>query len=267
MHGHSFSVRRGDLARSFSFAGGRSALSLLAGTLLSAVLAAGCGQTQSRVANSDGVRLYQQSYYQGALQRFQQALQADPNNADSYYNVAATYHQMGKANQKQSDLDQAEHFYNQCLDHNPNHRDCYRGLAVLLKDENRSEEAFRLMEGWVSRSPTVADAKIELARLYDEGGDLAQAKQNLVQAISNDPNNARALAALGKVQEQLGETDQALADYQRSLWHDRFQPQLASRVSALQSAMGQPPTALTPPPSVGNRSRAINVSPLDSTMR
>jgi tetratricopeptide (TPR) repeat protein len=198
--------------------------------------------------NAEGVRLYQQAYYQGAAQQFQQALAADPTNADAYYNLAATYHQTGKAQQRQADLDQAENLYNQCLDRNPNHRDCYRALAVLLVEQNRSEEAFRLMEGWSARSPALSDPKIELARLYDEFGDKAAAQQHLLAALTTEPNNARALAALGKIREESGDRVQALADYQRSLWHDRFQPEVAARVAALQTATSPTSIALPAPP-------------------
>jgi tetratricopeptide (TPR) repeat protein len=132
------------------------------------LLAAGCG-LNAKTQNAAGVRMYQQGFYQGAQQRFQQAIYNDPMNADSYYNMAATLHKIGRVNQSQAELDQAESFYNQCLDHSPNHRDCYRGLAVLLSEQGRSEEAFRLMQGWCMRSPALPDAKIELARLHQEG--------------------------------------------------------------------------------------------------
>src|SRR5688572_11131387 len=95
---------------------------------------AGCG-LNSKTQNSAGVRMYQQGFYQGAQQRFQQAIYNDPSNADGYYNMAATLHKIGRVNQTQSELDQAESFYNQCLDHSPNHRDCYPGLAVLLSEQ------------------------------------------------------------------------------------------------------------------------------------
>ncbi|MHC4179312.1 MAG: tetratricopeptide repeat protein, partial [Planctomycetota bacterium] len=42
-------------------------------------------------------------------------------------------------------------------------------------------------------------------------------------------------AALGKIREDMGEPAQALVDYERSLWYDRFQPQVASRIAALRS--------------------------------
>ena len=89
------------------------------------------------------------------LKQFQEATYADPNNADAYYNLAATYHRIGKVEHRQADLDQAETYYNLCLDRNDNHTDCYRGLAVLLAEQGRNDEAFRLVEGWVQRQPTV----------------------------------------------------------------------------------------------------------------
>jgi tetratricopeptide (TPR) repeat protein len=219
------------------------ALVFLAG--LSLVIA-GCGGITASGRNAEGVRLFQQSQYDQALRQFQEASYADPTNADAYYNLAATYHRLGKTNNQPGDLEKAETYYNLCLDRNRNHADCYRGLAVLLAEQNRSQEAFRLVEGWVSQQPTSADAKIELARLSEEFGDRNKAKDYLVEALTLQPDNARALAALGKIREDSGDSAQALANYQRSLWYDNRQPQVASRVSALQSTMNPNIVPMTP---------------------
>lgn len=217
-----------------------------------AVLAAqaiGCGMVANS-QNSEGVRLYQQGYYQGAIQRFQQATASDPRDPDGFYNLAATYHRMGKLNNRKEDLAQAENLYNQCLDRDPNHRDCYRALAVLLVEEGRTEEAQRLLQGWASRNATSAAPKIELARLSEELGNRDAAKNYLVDALAVNPYDARALAALGRIHEETGNTAQALADYERSLWHDRSQPEVAARVSTLRATMG---AAAPPPTQPGNR--------------
>lgn len=205
----------------------------------------GCESLASRGMNAEGVRLFQQGQYAPALQQFQQAIYNDPKNPDGYYNLAATYHRMGNAEHRQADLEQAERLYNQCLDQDPNHRECYRGLAVLLIEQNRTQEAFRLVQGWVERQPTSADARIELARLCEEFGDVKSAKERLVEALSINPNDTRALAALGKIREQLGEKEQALANYQRALALNRFQPEVAARVAALQPTTSARPF-LTP---------------------
>lgn len=205
--------------------------------LLAVPLLVGC-QMASHGLNSEGVRLHAQGDYQNASKRFLQAVANDPNNADGYYNLAATYHSLGKVTGRQADLLQAENFYNQCLDRDPDHTDCYRGLAVLLAETNRSDASFRLLDGWIARNPTSADAKVELARLRDEFGNQEAAKQLLLAALNTDPNNARALTALGKIREDQGEHLQAIANYERSLQLNQMQPQVATRVAAMHSALG-----------------------------
>lgn len=184
-------------------------------------------------SNLQGVRLYQQGQYDAAMQQFQKALSSDPANADAYYNMAATAHRMGVARNDQATLTQAETLYNQCLDRDPNHADCHRGLAVLLAETGRSDRAFALLKNWVARNPQSADAHVELARLYEEFGDPETAKLQLTEALQLDQLNARAWNALGRLREQSGDYTQALANYQRSYELNRFQPEIAERIASL----------------------------------
>ena len=193
----------------------------------------GCSYYVASADNAEGVRLFQEGRFHEALQQFQEATYDEPLCADGYYNMAAAYHRIGLQEHQQTYLDQAEVSYNQCLDHNPNHRECYRGLAVLLAQEGRNDEAFRLLQGWVDRQPAMADPKIELARLYEERGQRSAAEENLIAALTVESSNPRALAALGRLRESQGQPGQALANYQRSLWYDREQPAVAARIAAL----------------------------------
>ncbi len=222
----------------------RLVTSLLAGIALAGTL--GCGNFASQGRNAQGVRLFQQAQYQAALRQFQEATYTDPDDPDGYYNLAATYHQLGVVENRQTDLDQAETYYNMCLDKNEDHRDCYRGLAVLLAQQGRNEESFRLLEGWTQRQPGSADAKIELARLNQEFGYRSEAAENLAEALAVDPNNSRALAAMGRIREETGNHAEALRNYQRSLAYDRFQPQVASRITALRSTIRTTAPATAP---------------------
>ncbi len=223
---------------------------VLAGVLM--VLSAGCNNFLAAGRNAEGVRLYQQARLQEAMRQFQEATYSDPSNADGYYNLAATYHRLGLKENQPSYLAQAENYYNQCLDRQAGHSECYRGLAVLLAEQGRNDEAFRLLEGWVDREPNSTDAKIELARLFEEFGDKNAAKQHLIEALAVESSNSRALAALGKIREDMGEHAQALANYQRSYAYDRFQPHLAGRIAALQSQMGAATSIMVPGSSSGD---------------
>jgi tetratricopeptide (TPR) repeat protein len=195
--------------------------------------ASGCGSFAAEGMNAEGVRLFSEARYDDAIQEFHKALNNDPRNADGYYNLAATYHRMGTQTGNKQYLQQAEQYYHMCQDHDPDHCQCYRGLAVLLVQQGRSEEAFHLIASWADRQPALAEPKIELARLYQEFGDVQTAKSHLNEAVRVDPHNARALAALGSLHEQLGEQGAALQDYQQSLARDPDQPALAARVAAL----------------------------------
>jgi tetratricopeptide (TPR) repeat protein len=187
-----------------------------------------------------GVSLYQQGRYQEAVQSFERSIANDPQNADGYYNLAATYHKMSLTSHNEHELKQAEDLYNQALDKDPNHHDSYRGLAVLLAGDGRSDEAFRLLDGWSHKYPSSATPKVELARLSEEFGRYDVAKEHLIDALQSDPHDARALAALARLRERSGNPGQALAVYQRSLWNNPNQPEVAARISSLQTALNPP---------------------------
>jgi tetratricopeptide (TPR) repeat protein len=213
---------------------------LLAALALCLAAATGCSNIQSQAANVEGVRLYQQGNYQQASDRFQQAIAQNPKSPEGYYNLAASLHKTGTLYNRPADLKQAETLYNQCLERDPNHTECYRGLAVLLNETGRQQDAYKLLNQWSNANPKSADPKIEVARLLEESGQQEQAKEQLVNALTIDPHNARALTALGRLRDQQGDHQQALANYQRSLAANRFQPEVAARVAQLQGAIGGP---------------------------
>jgi tetratricopeptide (TPR) repeat protein len=199
-------------------------------------LASGCGGWMAQGQNSQAVRLFSQGQYDASAQMSRKAIQSNPDDPNGYYNLAAYYHRQGKMQQKTVDLAQAESYYHQCLDRNPNHVEARRGLAVLLVEEGKPQEAFAMLQDWEMKNPTSPAPKIELARLYEEFGDKKTATDQLTAALTISPNDPRALAALGKLREDAGDHAQALANYQRSLMANRYQPHLSQRVVALQSA-------------------------------
>ena len=204
----------------------------------------GCNNLNSQALNAEGVRLYQQGNYQQASVRFQEAIANDPGSSNGYYNLAASLHKAGALYNRPNDLRQAEVLYNQCLERAPSHAECYRGLAVLLSETGRQDEAFRLLSSWSSASSDSPDARIELARLYEETGRQSDAEASLVDALTIDPNNARALTALGRLRDQSGDYAQALSNYQRSLQINRFQPDVAARIATLNAAAGPAATPI-----------------------
>lgn len=216
----------------------RRATPLLPALMLTALAATGCNTVQNQTLNAEGVALYRQGAYAQASEKFQAAISKRPDTPDAYYNLAASLHQTGVRFNRPADLQQAEVLYNQCLERDGNHVECHRGLAVLLKETNRPDAAFRLLNNWAMASPSNPNPRVELARLLEESNQSEQATTQLVQALTADPNNARALAALGRLRDQAGDYTQALQNYQRSLAANPSQPQVAARVATLSSAAG-----------------------------
>lgn len=189
--------------------------------------------------NTLGVRLYQQGRYAEALQQFQVAQTTDPQNPDTYYNLASTYHKLGVTQKDQKLIDQAESLYNQCLDLSPNHVDCHRGLAVLLVESGKPDRAFVFMNKWATDNPAMADARVELSRLHQEFGETKLAERYLDEALAMDPNHYRAWAARGQMREASGDLNQALQNYQQSLAINSLQPDLYQRVASLNVRIAQ----------------------------
>ena len=202
----------------------------------SILVAAGC-QFSSTGQNAQGVALFEQGQTNAAIFRFQQALSSDPRNPDSYYNLAATYHAIGRQRSDDNMLKQAENLYHQCLDLHADHAACHRGLAVLLVDSGRPKSAFTLLERWADRSANPAEAKIELARLHDEYGEIELAQRYLTEAIDANPQNSRAWLALGSIRENQGNLAQAVANYQQAMQLNRSQPAVAQKIASLQRSI------------------------------
>jgi tetratricopeptide (TPR) repeat protein len=208
-------------------------------------LITGCGRL-SGTDSSEGVKLYQQGNYLGAVNSFQRALDSQPGNPDCFYNLGATYHQQAKLFGRAGDLETAEQYYHLCLARSPNHPACQRGLAVLLVETGRSPEALEQLQQWAAREPNNAEPRIELARICHEQGDEFDAENYLVDAVALAPDNPRALVALGQIREASGDSRQALANYSRALEIDRNQPTVVAKVATLAGDTSAPVIATAP---------------------
>lgn len=217
------------------------------------VIGLGLSGCQSYNNNSEGVKFFSQSQYDQAVNSFVQAQKADSNNPDSYYNLAATYHHLAKISAQtnaalaKDQLDFAEKNYQLCLARDNNHTAAYRGLAVLYIDRQNPDAAFKLLDNWSKQSMSAAPM-IEMARLFQEFAAIqavlnqpAESQQSmqrsiiwLTSALEAEPNNARALRAMGYLREINGNTAEAINDYQRSLQSDPQQEDLKARIATLQ---------------------------------
>ncbi|MDR3109563.1 MAG: tetratricopeptide repeat protein [Planctomycetaceae bacterium] len=204
----------------------------------------------SNYNNSDGVRFYGQAKYGDAIQSFRTASNVDPDDADIWYNLGATYHKLGTiarlSNQPETMMQQfklAEDNYRIAIAKNPEHTAAYRSLAVMWCESGHPKEAFELLSQWANRSPANAEAKVELARLYQEFNKIEDAAVLLQSALTVEPTNARALRASGFLNEASGRSDLAMEMYRRSLAADANQQDLSEHLTAIQNRIQTTVTA------------------------
>ena len=199
----------------------------------------GCSAYRTQYGNTSGVQLFAEGKHAEALARFQAAVETNPNDADSYYNIAAVHHYLGRISRDANQYAQAGQNYQICLTKNPNHTSAYRGYAVWFMEQNKKDEAIELLKNWNNQNPNLPDPKIELGRLYQELGKNREAIDFLTAAIALDPKNARAHRALGYLRELSSDWNQAILNYKSSLEGDPNQPDLVERISFLEKQTGQ----------------------------
>ena len=206
-------------------------LVLLCGGWLPTVV--GCQATSGWAYNNSGRAYYQKGQFAMARDEFNRATIDDPQNADYRHNLAM-------ALQKTGDVAGAEQVLRQNLTNvSAMHQPSYHSLSQMLVTQNRHAEAQDLLQGWAVAQPYVPEAHVEMAWMQREMGHPAGAEQSLRQALQVDPRHPSAMAQLGQLYQDSGQTDRAAAMYQRSLATRWGQPAVQSRLQMIADGSGR----------------------------
>lgn len=214
----------------------RIQIGFIVACMVAMITSPGCRFAANR-QNSIGRQAYENGQLAQAVNRFQQALNLDPNNSDAYYNLASSYYQMGRQAKNSQWISQAEQLYRQSIAINDQNVNAHRALAGLLIESDRQQSAFDLVDDWRRRYPNSPEPLIEIARLYQEYGDNRRATDFLSDAVRIDSQNIRALKALGHVREAQGQYNLALENYNRALQIDNRQIEVAQRIQDISSRL------------------------------
>lgn len=212
----------------------------------------GCAATSGWMMNNSGMGYYQQGNYAMARHEFALAVAAAPWDADYRHNYAMAMKRMG-------DVAGAERVLRHNLTVDAMHQPTYHSLAQLYVEQGRQGDAQELLASWTGTQPYAPGAHIEMAWLQRETGNLQGAEAELRHALQLEPHNPIALAQLGQLYQDAGQPLQAAAMYERSLAMNYDQPQVQSRLAALENpryapgGRGLQMSALPPPafPSAG----------------
>ncbi len=125
-----------------------------------------------------------------------------------------------------------------------NSRRYFAPLASELRRAGDARRAVALCEAGVAADPDHLSGHVVLAQALADLGDLAGAERSFGRAVEIDPENIIALRSLGDLARDRGDREAARGWYQHALEADPRDPELATRLTTLDS------TAVGPSPSL-----------------
>lgn len=124
--------------------------------------------------------------------------------------IALQHHQSGN-------LLQAEVFYNQILQNDPNHADALHLLGVIASQVGKNDTAVVLISRAINAMPSSPELYSDLGNVFKAKGDLDKAAENYVQALRLKPDYPDAHNNLGIVLRDQGNYDDAVQHYKQAL--------------------------------------------------
>lgn len=127
-------------------------------------------------------------------------------------------------------------------------------LAEELRKDGRHDEAIEVARGGLEKNPNYPSARLTLARALLDSGRPTEARPELESVVRASPDNILAGRLLAETLADLGETAQAIKQFERALVFVPGDKAITERLVELKAALSAPsaPSAgLGPPPSLG----------------
>ncbi len=155
-----------------------------------------------------GALAYQTGDMNTAIEEFKSALDADPNDSDTHYQLGATYLVLALPTEIQppdeEKLQQAQAEFEASLALTPGKPEALVGIGNIYLLQNRLPEAIETLEQVVEDNPQMREALFALGRTYATAGDVPQAQATLQRFLDTDPPAVWAQQAQ-EILTQLGE--------------------------------------------------------------
>ncbi|MGI6400684.1 MAG: tetratricopeptide repeat protein [Thermoguttaceae bacterium] len=206
-------ARHSNTKRSTARAIQRVTLALALGS--SVLWTSGCASSSSSASmrNAAGVESFSAGHYDDAIVFFQDSLNDDPTNAETYYNLASAYQRKAAETGDMVLLGQAEDAYWTALEHNPNSETivcCYRGLATSAMARGDAIGALHTLESWRDRNPDSIEPRLEIAYLLEAQQKDSEAYDVLKEVAEEAPDDYRAYYKMGVLAERAGDLEDAM---------------------------------------------------------
>ena len=158
-------------------------------TILLCVGFIGCKGHSKESLNEEGMALFEQGNFNGAIVHYKNALEKDPNFVDARFNLGLAYLETGK-------LDQAEREFQKVQLQNPQDGRIGFQLARIANFQNKPAVAVPLLMEYLKEKPNDPGAIEQLAFSATISGDFASAREYLEQALTLEPGRISSKLAL-----------------------------------------------------------------------
>jgi tetratricopeptide (TPR) repeat protein len=151
-----------------------------------------------------------------AIAAYRRAVELDPNDALTHYDLAFALKYKG-------DTKQAVEEFETAIRLKPGWGEAHYGLGAALYDLHDQAEALKEFRKAVELQPSNAAAHLFLAHVYSEQNDFSAAERALNRAVALKPS-AEMHLELGQIEGQLGKLDAAATQFRAAL---RLDPRMA----------------------------------------
>ena len=134
------------------------------------------------------------------------ALQINPNDPETFFNLANTFKDLNKA-------EEAIINYKKAINLKPDYLEACNNLGIILREQKKLKESEESYKKAIKLNPNFADAYNNLGYTLRELGRLDESESSYNKAIELNPNFAEAYNNLGFVLKELGRLDESESSY------------------------------------------------------
>ncbi len=164
-----------------------------------------------KVAFDAGVVASRAKDFDTAIAKFQEALAAQPDCPECYYNIGYAY--LEKKDEKQ-----AEENWKKALEQKADHAETLNALATLYNTQKRFDEAATVGARAAASAPGgSADAIYNQGIILWNAGKIGDAKVKFEEAVAADPNHADSRFQLGMALLNEGKVPEAVTSFEAYL--------------------------------------------------